>query len=195
MKKLALYILLILPMFSYAQDSINWVSIQEVQNLVKKEPKKVLLYFHTDWCNYCQYMKANTLIHKEVIKYINENFYAVKFNAEYENAVIFNGFRYINKFPGQEKKYHQLALRYAVIDKTIGFPTFVFLGAQFNKLHPPVRGNKSVAKLEMYLKFISENTYQKSTIKEYESRFVSDWDKTVVNKQIVEDEECEDEAL
>lgn len=35
---------------SIAQDKIHWMTIEEAQEAVKKEPKKILIDVYTDWC-------------------------------------------------------------------------------------------------------------------------------------------------
>ena len=36
----------------FAQE-IYWMSIEEAEAAVKKEPKKIFIDVYTDWCGYC----------------------------------------------------------------------------------------------------------------------------------------------
>lgn len=50
--------------------------------LTEKEPKMVIVDVYTDWCGWCKKMDKHTFTDPKVVTYINENFYAVKMNAE-----------------------------------------------------------------------------------------------------------------
>src|SRR6056297_2237383 len=93
MKQTFLTILIIaitLPAFSQ-KDKVQWYSFEKAVELNKKEPKKILVDVYTDWCGWCKKMKKNTFNHPEIAKYINENFYPVRFNAETDKTVRFMG--------------------------------------------------------------------------------------------------------
>jgi len=75
---------------------IPWVSISEVENLVKKNPKKILVDVYTPWCGPCKMMDRNTFTNEEIINQVGKNFYAVKFNAEGPEQVNFMGKEYAN---------------------------------------------------------------------------------------------------
>jgi thioredoxin-related protein len=70
-------------------DGINWLSFEELDEKIDQEPKKVLIYFTTSWCTYCRKMDKEVFTNAQVIKVINQDYYAVKFDAESENEVKF----------------------------------------------------------------------------------------------------------
>ena len=37
-------------------QEINWMTIEEAEVAVKKEPKKIFIDVYTDWCGYCKKM-------------------------------------------------------------------------------------------------------------------------------------------
>ena len=74
--------------FSYAQ-SIKWLSLNEALEAQKIKPKKIIMDVYTEWCGPCKMMDKNTFGNRDVLNYINENFYAVKFNAEGNEEIIF----------------------------------------------------------------------------------------------------------
>ena len=75
---------------------IPWVDISEVESLIKKNPKKVLVDVYTPWCGPCKMMDRNTFTDPNIINQVGKNFYAVKFNAEGPDDVTFMGKNYSN---------------------------------------------------------------------------------------------------
>ena len=62
-----------------SKDDIQWMTWSEVEDALKKEKRKVFVDIYTTWCGPCKEMDRTTFKDKEIIKYINDNFYAVKF--------------------------------------------------------------------------------------------------------------------
>lgn len=62
----------------------------------KKNPKKILIRFLWQIGVVLVSKWKNTLCNVEILKYINENFYAVKFDAEGNEFVTFNGKQFSN---------------------------------------------------------------------------------------------------
>ena len=50
---LFVFVLLINDAQLLAQE-INWMTIEEAEAAVKKEPKKIFIDVYTDWCGYCK---------------------------------------------------------------------------------------------------------------------------------------------
>ena len=71
-------------------ESIKWYTWEEAQEMAATNPKKVFVDLYTNWCGWCKRMDATTFQDPEVIQYLNENFYPVKFNAEQKETVMFN---------------------------------------------------------------------------------------------------------
>ena len=58
-------------------SSIKWISLKELEIKMKKYPRKVILFFTKKGCPFCKEMKETTLVDQEVIKLINDNYYAI----------------------------------------------------------------------------------------------------------------------
>jgi len=61
---------------------------------------------------------------------MNENFYAVKFNAEQQEPITFKGKEY-EFMPGGRRGIHRLA--YTLLDRQASYPSFVVLDAGLNR--------------------------------------------------------------
>ncbi|MEL6592072.1 MAG: DUF255 domain-containing protein, partial [Bacteroidota bacterium] len=72
-------------------EEVNWVSIEEAAEKASQDGKKILIDMYTDWCGWCKRMDATTYADPAVVKYINDNYHAVKFDAESKEAVTING--------------------------------------------------------------------------------------------------------
>ncbi|MFW6080685.1 MAG: thioredoxin family protein [Desulfosalsimonas sp.] len=61
---------------------IRWYSYEDGVNQIKKSDKKGYLHFYTDWCGYCKKMEAETFSDDDVADSLNQDFVAIKINAE-----------------------------------------------------------------------------------------------------------------
>lgn len=115
----------------YAKAQINWISFDELPELMRKEPKKVFVFLETDWCKFCKMMKLTTFEDTAVINHLNNNYYCLRFNAESKKEVTFLGKKYAYKTSGEYAGKHQLAVFLGKTNNQLQFPTSVFLDAQF----------------------------------------------------------------
>ena len=102
MKNLFLLFALVASTFTFAQEKINWMTIEEAEAANKKEPRKLVIDVYTDWCGWCKKMDKDTFQNEKIAKYVNENYYAVKFNAEQKDSIVFLGQTF--KFVAQGKE-------------------------------------------------------------------------------------------
>lgn len=140
-------------------DKINWLTIEEVEILQQKNPRKVLMDVYTTWCGPCKMMMKNTFTNKNVIEYINANYYAVKFDAESGRNVSFKGNTYTNPtyIEGQRgrKGQHDFAKALSVNS----YPTIIYMDEELNVI-APIKGYQTPDKIELYLKLFADNIYK-----------------------------------
>jgi thioredoxin-related protein len=161
MKK-ALFILCItvLTVSSAIAQEINWVSFEEAVALQKKTPKKIMMDMYTVWCGPCKMLDKNTFQNKDVVAYVNKNYYAVKFNAEGNEVVSFKGATFENPNYDQAKakrrnSSHELSRHFSVQ----AYPTLVFLDESADFI-APIRGYKTPQQLELYLKMFGDDSHK-----------------------------------
>ncbi|NEN23092.1 DUF255 domain-containing protein [Cryomorpha ignava] len=172
MKKL-LFLLLFFPSLIYAQNKtggINWISWDEVEAKMEKEPRKVMVDVYTDWCGPCKMMNNTTFSDPQVVQYINENYYAIKFNAEGSGEVTFRGTTYKNETYDANKAgrngTHDLTRAIAPVNGRIAYPTIVYMDEDFGILSP-VQGFYKPEQIMPILTFFAENVYKDKTWEEY----------------------------
>ncbi|MEM9932854.1 MAG: DUF255 domain-containing protein [Bacteroidota bacterium] len=154
-----------LPLESLGQESINWVSIEVAEEKAAEDGKKILIDMYTDWCGWCKRMDAVTYTNEQVISFINENFHAVKFDAEQKEEVEVAGHTF--KFVPQGRRgYHELAA--SLLQGQLSYPTTTFLSSDF-KLIYNVPGFLDAKKMGNILAFTQEEAFKHTTFPEFEA--------------------------
>lgn len=153
---------------SKAQDKINWMTWEEAIAANEKEPRKIFVDVYTNWCGWCKKMDASTFVHPVIVNYMNEHYYAVKFNAETSEEITMGGTTYKSSDPNRARAPHELAIQ--LLNGKLSYPTVVMLNEQFNSLGP-IPGYQSAKSLEPMLKFIAEDLYKSQKWAEYMQTF------------------------
>ncbi len=155
---------------------INWVTVEEAMELQKNNPKKVMIDAYTKWCGPCKMLDRNTFTNQDLISYVNEHYYAVKFNAEGNAVVNFKDKTYTNpNYKDELKNRRNSAHEFSRFLGVNAYPTLVFLDEQAN-LIAPVRGYQTPTQLELYLKLFKDDGHKTITsqveFQEYANSFV-----------------------
>jgi thioredoxin-related protein len=166
---------------------VHWMTWDEAVQKSKIQKKKIFVDVFTDWCGWCKVMDKNTFPDPEVAKILNEDFYAVKFNAEQTEDVIFNNvtFKYISG--GGGRGVHQLAA--ALLNNQLSYPNFVFLDEEF-KIIPVFPGYQSLPgyrkpeEFHIFLAFVSDEIYKKMRIDDFQKNgYVSPYTTTAPKQE------------
>jgi thioredoxin-related protein len=155
--QISLLFLLFVGFQAQAQD-INWLSWDEAVQLSQTDakPKKMFIDVYTDWCGWCKKMDKETFQNPEVSKYMQENFYMVKLDAEGKDPIEYKGntFKFV---PSGRRGYHELAA--ALLQGKMSYPTVVFLDEEMNMLSP-VPGYQQVQPFMQIAKYFGDNIYK-----------------------------------
>lgn len=158
MKIIAFFMFSIFSLSITAQE-IKWMTFEEAQKSQKKEARKIFVDAYTVWCGPCKMLDKNTFHNKDVADYVNKNYYPVKFNAEGNETITFNGKKYTN--PGfnpnstGRNSQHQLTTHFGVR----AYPTLIYLDEEGNLL-APIPGYQTPSQLELFLKFFKDDFYK-----------------------------------
>lgn len=126
-KKTALIFLLIVMAIPSSYAQLKTYTFQEAEQLVIENPKPIVVFTHTSWCNYCKMMENSTFKNPSVINELNENFYFISFDAESKKEITFNNHTFQFKPTGTNTGIHELATALATIDKQVVYPTLTVL--------------------------------------------------------------------
>ncbi len=159
---------------STAQE-IKWVTFNEALELQKKKPKKIMMDVYTSWCGPCKMLDKNTFQNKQVAAFVNENYYAVKFNGEGNDIVNYKEKQFANpNYDASKAKRrnsgHELA-RYLQIS---AYPTIVFFDEN-SEVITPLRGYQTPVQLELYLKMFKKDDHKKIKTQEEFNAYYNDF--------------------
>ncbi|ELR72328.1 hypothetical protein C900_01610 [Fulvivirga imtechensis AK7] len=152
-----------------AAGTVNWMTFEEAVEKSKVEKKKIFIDVYTDWCGWCKVMDKNTFSEPEIAKYLNENFYPVKFDAEQEEEITFRD-RTFKFVPSGKRGYHELAA--ALLNNKLSYPSVVFLDEDFNMIQP-LAGYQKPDQFEKIVKYIGGDHFKTTAWQEWEQNFES----------------------
>lgn len=143
---------------------ITWMTWDQAiaQRSKDAKPKKIFIDFYTDWCGWCKKMDAETFSNPTVAEFMNANYYAVKFDAECMDTIVFNNTTFINSNPtvpkaGGRGSVHILA--YSLLDGQLSYPSYAILDENFTRLHI-LKGYKPVDQMLGVLLFFGGEEFK-----------------------------------
>jgi len=173
MRKVIFLILVVssgLIKFGFTQDiEVKWYTIEEALELNKIHERKIFIDVYTDWCGWCKKMEATTFTHPAIAKILNEDYYAVRFDAETNDTINFAGQKFINEGT-RSRSPHQLAV--ALLQGKMSYPSIAYLNEK-NQLLTAVPGYYTADRLEPLLKFFAEDAFKTISFQEYQKTFKS----------------------
>lgn len=172
MKKIVFLFSLLASSIGFSQ--VNWMTMNQALKAQQENPKKILIKFYADWCSMCKMMERNTFNHPEIAKYINENYYAVKFNAEGNEKVEFVGKTFGNPNYNSHQKTGKARHQFAQYMNISAYPSTVFLDDD-KALITGLVGYFEARDVEPYLALIATEKYKEVKTQEeweaYRSKF------------------------
>jgi len=168
MKKLILVIVLaIISIGVRAQEKVNWLTFEDAIEKNKENPKPILVDLYTDWCGWCKKMDKTTYRNDIIVKFINENYYAVKMDGEGKEDISFNGktYKYVQE---GKSKYHELAA--AIMKGKMSYPSTAFFDLE-GRLIQAVPGYLAEKKFEKVLAFFTKDNYKTTKWSEFSKTF------------------------
>ena len=106
-------------------------TFEEIDSLQQIQKRKIIVFIHTNWCQFCQRMKTTTFRNQEIIEKLNSNFYFIDFNAEEKRDIMFNNQTFKYKPSGNNVGVHELALQLGTINNQIVYPVLCVLNENY----------------------------------------------------------------
>ncbi|MBH1959722.1 MAG: thioredoxin fold domain-containing protein [Flavobacteriia bacterium] len=173
MKQFSILFFILLMSFTFGQ--VKWMTLEEAIEAQKNTPKKILIDFYADWCGPCKTMEKETFNHPVIAKYLHDNYYAVKFDAESKESVTLFGRTFSNPGFVNGKKRNSMH-EFTKFMNVNAVPTTVFLDEQSMPI-TILQGALTAKELEPYMLFIATDDYKKINTREqwenYQKKFKS----------------------
>ena len=142
---------------TFSQD-IKWMSLEKALEAQKVLPKKIIMDVYTTWCGPCRLLDKKTFGNPDVSRYISQNFYAVKFNAEGDEEIFFYDKKFSNPNYNPDRKGRNSTHDFTKFLGIRGYPTIVFFSEEGDPIIP-LTGYFNVRQIEPYLKMIKRGDY------------------------------------
>lgn len=139
-------------------EAVLWKSLPEAERIARTREKMVIIDLRTKWAGWVNLMDRNTWSKKSIIRYINENFSAVRLDAETNDTIVFNRMTYTRN---SGSPYHALA--YSLLEGNMQFPATVILDQDLNVIYV-IPGYLEAKKMEVMLHYFGERAYENNTL-------------------------------
>ena len=105
---------------------LNWIDMKTAATISNTEKKMYFVDVYTDWCGWCKVMDRKTFTDPKVIQALSEKYHVVKFDAEQQEPISFNGQTYEWQAAGRSGVN---MLAFALLQGQLSYPSYVFLDA------------------------------------------------------------------
>lgn len=152
-----------------SQNTVNWLSWEQGMKKSEEQPKKFIVDLYTEWCGWCKKMDATTFHDPFIVGYINDNYIAIKFDAEQKNSIIFKNVEYAFT-KGARRGYHALAAK--MTNGQLRYPTIVFLDENADVIQA-IPGFQDESTLEKILTYFAEDHHKRTPWASYQRIYKS----------------------
>ncbi len=147
------------------KPTVDWLSFQDALDKNPNAPRKILVHLTNPDCVSCKVMDSTTYHHPEVVKYLNEHYYSVRFDITSQDTITI-----LNQKLYNTGGYHQLV--HAALKNQIELPAILFLNEK-NELITPVPQYMTPSFLKPVLMYFKENHFQTKTFQDFYQEYQS----------------------
>ncbi len=140
---------------------VQWLSFSEAWEKNKQNPKLFLVFSYVPWCYSCPAMEKLVFSNRGIAKFVNENFYPIRFDAASTDTINFAGKQYVSLGKGQP---NQLAMQ--LFPNGFGFPALIFLDQNFKNIGS-VYGFFAPAQVMPMLKYFRSGAYKTQSFQQF----------------------------
>ena len=157
---------------TYAQnttaETIHWYTIEQAEKLAQKDKRKIFVDVYTSWCGVCKNMDKTTLSQPHIIRYINENYYPVKLDAEQHDNIVFKNKTY--KFVSNSGvSFNEFAAE--LLKGQMSYPSIVFLDENLDLIQA-IQGYRQADQFEIIMTYFGEDNHKKTPWTKYEKAYL-----------------------
>lgn len=157
-----------------APSPVKWYTIQEAMQLQEIQKRPIVIDIYTDWCGWCKHMMKTTFINEQVVSFMNNQYYAVRLDAETSDTINYNDKKYT-----KTGKVNELAKE--LTNGRLSYPTMVFFDIEGQKQVIP--GYQKPATMLSLLVYFSEQINKSAPFDDFDKNFtLSFLNDTTINK-------------
>lgn len=153
----------------FPKKPVKFYTVEEVEKLQKKKPKKVLVNISAEFCNSCKIMTKTTYLDTSLADYINKNFYLIDLSINRQDTIVFKNEKYfnqvINNFP-----IHSLAVKFTA--NRFSLPALCMLDEQMNTIDV-LNYYQSPEHIKPILAFIAGDAYKKQSFNDFMQEYMN----------------------
>ena len=112
----------------YAQE----VTFSSLEKKMEEKAKPIVVFLHTNWCNYCALMMKKTFSDEKVQEALEDKTYFISFDAETKENVRFKNKDFVFKKKGLQSGVHELAEALAAQN---AYPALVVLNENYEIIY------------------------------------------------------------
>lgn len=129
MKKSILLVLFTLVSIVGQAQEVKWMTMKDAIAAQKKNKKPIFIDAYTVWCGPCKMLDKNTFTDEKVAKILNEKYNPVKFNAEGNDEIQFQGKLYKNpNYQEARKNTRNGVHEFTMFLNVRAYPDMIILG-------------------------------------------------------------------
>lgn len=129
MKKSILLVLFTLVSIVGQAQEVKWMTMKDAIAAQKKNKKPIFIDAYTVWCGPCKMLDKNTFTDEKVAKILNEKYNPVKFNAEGNEEIQFQGKLYKNpNYQEARKNTRNGVHEFTMFLNVRAYPDMIILG-------------------------------------------------------------------
>ena len=119
---------------------ISWTSNVQAQAItfstlekkMQEQEKPIVVFLHTNWCNYCALMEKKTFSNATVQEALKDKVYFVSFDAESKEKIQFQGKAFEYRKKGLQSGVHELA---EALTSQNAYPALVILNKNYEIIY------------------------------------------------------------
>lgn len=152
-------------------QGMKWTTFDKIAS--KQGQRMVFIELYTSWCGWCRRMENVTFNDPTVAKYMNKNFYNIRFDAESRRAIEFLGKTYRFNSADGSRGRHSLAKALMQDSEKQGYPTVAFLDENYNLIQA-IPGYIVAKDFEVIMHYFGDKSYETQTWAEFTKRYKID---------------------
>lgn len=108
------------------------VTFSTLEKKMEVNAKPIVVFLHTNWCNYCALMKKKTFANEKVQEALEEKAYFISFDAESKENIRFRNKDFVFKKKGLQSGVHELA---EALTAQNAYPALVVLNKNYEIIY------------------------------------------------------------